>query len=325
MLVSVVVLFYNEEESLKPFYDAITQVIDSVERYEFELVFSNDGSKDQSVEILQKIMINDSRVKIVDLSRNYGKETALLAGLDHAEGDAVIMMDSDLQHPPYLIPEFLKWWEQGYDDIYATRQERVGEPWLKKKTSELYYKILQGVTEQGVEIYPNAGDFRLLDRKVVDALIQLREQSRYMKGMYGWVGFRKKEIFFDAAERVGGTTKFNFKKLMKLAIDGVTSFTTAPLTFAAYIGSVFALFGFVYGIIILIQTIFLGKDVPGFPSIMTAVLFLGGLQLITLGIAGTYIGKIFYESKNRPLYFVEDFLTAESMKKRSEGENDDIR
>lgn len=195
MLVSVVVPFYNEEESLKPFYDAITQVIDSVERYEFELVFSNDGSKDQSVEILQKIMINDSRVKIVDLSRNYGKETALLAGLDHAEGDAVIMMDSDLQHPPYLIPEFLKWWEQGYDDIYATRQERVGEPWLKKKTSELYYKILQGVTEQGVEIYPNAGDFRLLDRKVVDALIQLREQSRYMKGMYGWVGFRKKKYF----------------------------------------------------------------------------------------------------------------------------------
>lgn len=312
MLVSLVVPFFNEEECLAQFYHATTAVVDNIPGYEFEFIFSNDGSSDGSVKVLQDLMPNDARVHVVDLSRNYGKETALLAGLDHASGDAVIMMDCDLQHPPAMIPEFLKWWHEGYADVYATREERKGEPWIKKQMSHLYYKLLQSVTDQGVTVYPHAGDFRLLDRKVVDALTQLREHGRYMKGMYGWVGFKKKEIFFDADERVGGETKFNLRKLIKLAIDGVTSFTTAPLTFAAYLGSIFAGFGFLYGLVIVIQTLFMGKDVPGFPSIMTAVLFLGGIQLITLGIIGTYIGKIFTESKNRPLYFVNDFIKQEA-------------
>lgn len=311
MLVSIVVPFYNEEESLKAFYDALTDVVNSQSDYSFEFVFINDGSTDGSVELLRTLVNVDSRVKIVDLSRNYGKETALIAGMDYASGDAVVLMDADLQHPPFLISEFLKYWSEGFDDVYATRRERKGEPFIKKFMSNMYYRVLQSVTEQGVKVYPHVGDFRLLDRKVVNALTELREQSRYMKGMYGWVGFKKKEIFYDAEERVGGVTKFNFRKLLKLAIDGLTSFTTAPLTVSGYLGAAFALVGFIYGVIILIQTLFFGKDVPGFPSIMTAVLFLGGVQLLSLGIIGTYIGKIFKETKNRPLYFVEEVISDE--------------
>ena len=302
--ISIVVPFYNESASLPTFLQAVTAVTSKQTNYEFDFVFVNDGSQDDGVDILKGLMTTYPNVVIVDLSRNFGKEVAMLAGLDHSQGDATIIMDSDLQHPPAVIPEFIKYWEEGYYDVYAVRREREGESWLKIKTSELYYKILQSVSS--TDVYPNAGDFRLLDRRVVEALVQTRESERYMKGLYGWVGFKKKEIYYDAAERINGETKFNFGKLWRLALNGITSFTTAPLTISIYFGLIVAMVGIFYGLYVLVTSLLGAPSVPGFPSLMVAILILGGLQLFVIGLIGLYLSRVFIETKRRPVYFVNE-------------------
>lgn len=302
--ISIVVPFYNESASLPTFLQAVTAVTSKQTNYEFDFVFVNDGSQDDGVDILKGLMTTYPNVVIVDLSRNFGKEVAMLAGLDHSQGDATIIMDSDLQHPPAVIPEFIKYWEEGYYDVYAVRREREGESWLKIKTSELYYKILQSVSS--TDVYPNAGDFRLLDRRVVEALVQTRESERYMKGLYGWVGFKKKEIYYDAAERINGETKFNFGKLWRLALNGITSFTTAPLTISIYVGLIVAMVGIFYGLYVLVTSLLGAPSVPGFPSLMVAILILGGLQFFVIGLIGLYLSRVFIETKRRPVYFVNE-------------------
>ena len=239
----------------------------------------------------------------MNLSRNYGKEIAMIAGFDYIKGDCVIILDADLQDPPELIPEMLTFWEQGYDDIYAKRKSRKGETFLKKFTAKMYYRTLQSVTK--IKIQKDTGDFRLLDRRCVEALKQLRESERYTKGLYSWIGYKKKEILYDREPRAAGKTKLNYRKLINLSIDGLTSFTTAPLRWSALIGVFVSFIAFIYMLVIIFKTIFLGVDVAGYASTMVVILFLGGLQLIFLGIIGEYLGRAFYESKGRPLYFTD--------------------
>lgn len=306
---TIVVPFFNEEMVLEQLHQRLDKLSKNCSMYCFDFLFVNDGSHDQSVPIILKLKEKDSRIALLDLSRNYGKEIAMLAGLDYAQGDALVIIDADLQQPPELIKEMIDWWEQGYSDVYAVRNKRKGESVLKKMTSSLYYRILQKASN--TNIYPHAGDFRLLDRKVINALKELREQERYTKGLYGWVGFKKKELFYDADERAGGTTKWHMSTLMNLAVNGITSYTTLPLRISAMIGVMVSFVGFIYMMIVLAQTLLLGASVSGYPSLMIGILFLGGLQLISLGIIGEYLGRIFNETKNRPLYFVNEYYKEE--------------
>lgn len=246
-----------------------------------------------------------SKVSYVDLSRNFGKEAAMLAGFDYATGDCMVIMDADLQHPPHLIPEMLQHWEDGYDDVYAKRTTRGKESWLRKNLSLLYYKLLQKTTR--VEILQNVGDFRLLDRKCIDTLKQLRESERYTKGMFCWIGFNKKEIEFEQGDRVAGETSWNYLSLFNLAIEGITSFTIAPLRLSTMMGIIVSIIAFIYMCVIITKTIIWGEDVQGFPTLMVVILFLGGVQLLSLGIIGEYLGRIFHETKNRPVYVVKEY------------------
>ena len=268
-------------------------------------MFINDGSKDKTINIIKQLRAEDKRICYVDFSRNFGKEIAMIAGLDYATGDCVIFMDADLQDPPELIPEMIKYWEEGYDDVYAKRKSREGETWLKKFTSKMYYRVLQGFTR--IEIQKDTGDFRLLDRRCVEALKSMRENQRYTKGLFSIIGYNKKEILYDRDPRAAGQTKWNYGKLNDLSIDGITSFTTSPLRWAALIGCGVSVIGFVYMLYIIIKTIVTGIDVPGYASLMVVILFLGGIQLIFLGIIGEYLGRTFNESKHRPLYFIERY------------------
>lgn len=299
---------YNEEANVYPLYEAIQKATQSLrENYSFEILFINDGSTDDTVEVVKKLIKESDNVSLVNLSRNYGKEIAMAAGFDYSTHDAVITIDADLQHPPTLIKEMIDLWELGYEDVYAKRKERHGESYFKKTTSKLFYKVLQKVSNTPVNA--DAGDYRLLDRKVVDALVKLRESQRYTKGLYNWVGFKKAAIEFDAAERLHGETKWNFRSLVKLAMEGITSYTTAPLKISMYFGFVVSLIAFIYMIYILIKTLIMGSDVSGFPTIMIVMLFLGGCQLISIGILGEYLGRVFNETKKRPLYFLEETIT----------------
>lgn len=304
-LVTILVPAYNEEKVLNMLYDRLLKLMDSNKKYDFEILLINDGSKDKTLSIMQDLRRKDNRVCYLNLSRNYGKETAMIAGLDYSKGDAVIIIDADLQDPPELIPEMLKYWEQGYDDVYAKRNSRKGETWLKKFTSKMYYKTLQSVTK--IEIQKDTGDFRLLDRRCVEALKSIRESQRYTKGLFSWIGFNKKEILYDRDPRAAGETKWNYKKLIDLSIDGLTSFTTAPLRWSAIIGVIVSIIAFIYMIFIIIKTIYTGVDVPGYASTMVVILFLGGIQLIFLGVIGEYLGRAFYETKGRPLYFIDRY------------------
>ena len=231
--VTIIIPAYNEEESIPPLYDRINNVLANLADYDFELLFINDGSKDKTIQIIKELREQDERVSYVDFSRNFGKEVAMIAGLDYSKGDCVIFMDADLQDPPELIPKLIKYWEQGYDDVYARRRSRKGESFFKKFTSRMYYRILQSLTR--VEIQKDTGDFRLLDRRCVNALIQLRETQRCSKSMFSWIGYNKKEVLFDRDPRIAGKTKWNYKKLVDLAIDGITSFTTSPLRISTYL------------------------------------------------------------------------------------------
>ena len=304
-LVTILVPAYNEEEVLNMLYDRLSSIMNSMPSYEFEILFVNDGSKDNTLNIIQELREHDKRVCYVNLSRNFGKETAMIAGLDYSKGDAVIIIDADLQDPPELIPEMISLWEQGYDDVYAKRKSRKGETWLKKFTSKMYYKTLQSFTK--IEIQKDTGDFRLLDKRCVEALKQFRECQRYTKGLFSWIGYNKKEILYDRDPRAAGKTKWNYKKLINLSIDGITSFTTAPLRWATITGIFISIAGFIYMLFIIIKTLAYGIDVPGYSSTMVVMLFLGGIQLIFLGIIGEYLGRAFYESKHRPIYFVDRY------------------
>ncbi len=304
-LITILVPAYNEQEVLHMLYERLKKIIDSNTKYNFEILLINDGSKDKTLSIMEDLRKKDKRICYLNLSRNFGKETAMIAGLDFSKGNAVIIIDADLQDPPELIPEMIKYWEQGYDDVYAKRRSRSGETWFKKFTSKMYYKTLQNVTK--IEIQKDTGDFRLLDRRCVDALKSIRESQRYTKGLFSWIGFNKKEILYDRDPRAAGSTKWNYKKLIDLSIDGITSFTTAPLRWSAILGLIISGIGFLYMIYIIIKTILLGVDVPGYASTMVVILFLGGIQLIVLGVIGEYLGRAFYETKGRPLYFVDKY------------------
>ncbi len=304
-LVTILVPAYNEQEVLHMLYERLKNIMDNLSSYRFEVLLVNDGSKDNTLTVMKELRSMDNRICYLNLSRNFGKETAMIAGLDYAKGDCVIIIDADLQDPPELIPDMLKLWEEGYDDVYAKRKSRKGESFLKKFTSKMYYKMLQSVTN--IEIQKDTGDFRLLDRRCVEALKSIRESQRYTKGLFSWIGYNKKEILFDRDPRAAGKTKWNYGKLINLSIDGLTSFTTTPLRFAAVMGILVSLAGFIYMLAIIIKTIIYGIDVPGYSSTMVVILFLGGIQLIFLGVIGEYLGRTFNESKRRPIYFVERY------------------
>ena len=303
--ISIIIPAYNEEESLPMLYERLKKLIDEVENYEFEILFVNDGSKDKTIQIIKELREKDNRICYVDFSRNFGKEIAMIAGLDYATGDCVIFMDADLQDPPELIPELIKYWEQGYDDVYARRSSRKGETWLKKFTSKMYYRVLQSLTR--VPIQKDTGDFRLLDRRCVNALRKLRESQRCSKSMFSWIGYNKKEVMYDRDPRIAGTTKWNYKKLIDLAIDGITSFTTSPLRISTYLSIPTFMALFIYVIYVIVKCIATSTFVKAYQSIILLILFFSGIQILLFGIIGEYLGRIFNETKNRPLYFVNEY------------------
>ena len=302
--ISILIPCYNEEQSLPLLYSELVKLMDANPGYEWELMFVNDGSKDNTLAVLQQLRQQDSRVNYVDLSRNFGKEAAMLAGFDHVTGDCMVIIDADLQHPPTLIPEMIKWWEQGYDDVYAKRKSRGKESWLRKRLSLQFYKILQRSSR--FEVLQNVGDFRLLDRCCINALRQLRESERYTKGMYSWIGFKKKEIEFEQGDRIAGESSWNYRQLFSFAIDGITSFTNAPLRISTVVGFVVSLCAFLYMIYVFFKAVIFGDPVQGYPTLVILILFLGGIQLLSLGIIGEYIGRIYNETKNRPDYIVRE-------------------
>lgn len=311
-LISILIPAYNEEEVLDMLYERLDTLARDNDSCRFEFFFVNDGSRDQTLDIIRAYAEKDSRVAYINLSRNFGKEIAMIAGFDHVRGDAMVIIDADLQDPPELIPQMIKYWEEGYDDIYARRRSRDGETWVKKQTSTWYYRLLQKSTR--IPIQRDTGDFRLLDRRAIDALKEFRESERYTKGMFSWIGFKKKEILYDRDQRAAGTTKWNYSKLVNLAIDGITSFTTAPLRISTFIGATVSLVAFLYLLYLLIRPFFGVPTGAGYSSIMAVVLFLGGVQLLSLGVIGEYIGRIFNETKRRPLYFVEEYHEAHDKK-----------
>ena len=303
--ITILVPAYNEEESLNALYERISKIMNEMSNYDFELLFVNDGSRDNTLKIIKELRQKDERICYVDFSRNFGKEIAMIAGLDYATGDCVIIMDADLQDPPELIPQMVELWEQGYDDVYAKRKSRAGETWLKKFTSKMYYKVLQSLTK--VEIQKDTGDFRLLDRRCVNALKKMRESGRCSKSMFSWIGYNKKEIMYDRDPRFAGQTKWNYKKLIDLAIDGITSFTTSPLRISTYISIPTFLALVVYFIYVIIKCIRLNVAIQAYQAIILLILFFAGIQIILIGIMGEYLGRIFNESKNRPLYLVNEY------------------
>jgi len=303
--ISIIIPAYNEEESLPMLYERLNKLMDEVKNYEFEVLFVNDGSKDKTIQIIKELRQKDERICYVDFSRNFGKEVAMIAGLDYAKGDCVIFMDADLQDPPELIPELIKYWEEGYDDVYARRKSRKGETWLKKFTSKMYYKVLQSLTR--VPIQKDTGDFRLLDRRCVNALKKLRESQRCSKSMFSWIGYNKKEVLYDRDPRIAGSTKWNYRRLIDLAIDGITSFTTSPLRISTYLSIPTFLVLFVYFVYVVIKSFVVNMPIQAYQAIILLILFFSGIQILLFGIIGEYLGRIFNETKNRPLYFVNEY------------------
>ena len=312
--ITLLIPAYNEEEVIGSLFDRLDGLASSIKNYKFEFLFVNDGSRDNTLEIIKSQAKKDSRVSYINLSRNFGKEIAMIAGIDHVRGDAMVIIDADLQDPPELIPEMIKHWEEGYDDVYARRSSREGETWLKKKTSEMYYKILQSSTNIPIQI--DTGDFRLLDRRCIDALKQFRESQRNTKALFSWIGYKKKEILYNRDPRLAGTTKWNYRKLFNLAIDGITSFTTAPLRIATITGLLISAISFLYIIYLLVRPLFGVSTGAGYSSTLAVILFMGGVQMLFLGIIGEYIGRIFNETKNRPLYFIEEYHAGTDKKAR---------
>lgn len=303
--VSLIIPVYNEEESLHRLYDELKALMHTLPQYEWEMLFVNDGSSDATASVIDGFIEQDSRVAVVELSRNFGKEAAMLAGFDYATGHCAIILDADLQHPISAIPAMLQYWEEGYDDVYARRTRRGDNSVMRTLFSKTFYALLKKSSK--IDVLPNTGDFRLLDRKCIDALKSMREQCRYTKGMYAWIGFRKKEILCEQQERKAGVSKWSFYTLLDLAIDGMTSFAFSPLRITSFLGFVISIAAFIYMIIIIAKTLIWGEPVAGYPSLMTIVLFLGGIQLLSLGVIGEYLGRIFNETKNRPTYIAREY------------------
>ena len=302
--ITILLPAYNEEESIPELKDCMQEVMKTNSNYEWEFLLVNDGSTDNTLSMMQQLCDKDNHYHLIDLSRNYGKEIAIMAGIDYSHGDAIIIMDADMQHPIDVIPEMLRYWEEGYYDVYAQRQSSE-ESWLKRITSKLYYNILQKSTN--IPIQKDTGDFRLLDRKCVDAIKQMRETDRNNKGIFSWIGFRKKGIYYKQKQRKHGKTKWNYYNLVNLALNGITSFTTTPLRFASFFGIVVSFMAFLYLIYIIIKTLIYGDPVQGYPTLMVTILFLGGIQLIAIGIIGEYLSHIFNETKKRPGYFINEY------------------
>ncbi|WP_242347660.1 glycosyltransferase [Mucispirillum schaedleri] len=304
-LISALIPAYNEEECLYELYKRVTAVLSKLENYDYEILIINDGSKDKTLEILQELHDKDNHIQYVNLARNYGKEIAMAAGFDYVKGDVVVILDADLQDPPELIPDMISYYEAGYDDIYGRRKSRKGETWLKKTTAKLFYKLLQKSTR--VDILKDTGDFRLLSRRAVEALKKYKEQRRYTKGFFALIGFKKKEFLYDRDSRVAGQSKWNYFNLFNLAIEGITSFSNFPLRLSSFLGIIVAAFGFIYIVFLVLKTLIFGEPVRGYPTLLSVIIFLGGIQLLSLGVIGEYLGRIFDEVKNRPLYFVEKY------------------
>ena len=301
--ITILIPIYNEEESLPLLKNRILSVIEKIPEYEFDILFVNDGSKDKSLKIIKEYRSEDKRFGYVNLARNFGKEVAMLAGLDYSKGDAVIIMDADLQDPPELIPELIHYWEEGYDDVYAQRTSREGETFLKKWTSKMYYKVLQKIAK--IPVQKDTGDFRLLDRRCVNAICKLREEGRCSKSIFSWIGYNKKAVTFVREPRVAGKTKWNYKKLIDLAIDGITSLSISPLRYATYVSIPIFLITMFYGIYVIVNSII----IHAFPQIVQVILFIvllfGGIQTLLIGIAGEYIGRTFKNSQKRPIYLID--------------------
>lgn len=290
---------------IKGVSDSYDFVSPNLRGYEWEFLFVNDGSRDNTLSLLRDYRKKDHRINIVNLSRNFGKENAMLAGMEYATGDALIIIDADLQDPLEVIPEMIYWWEKGYDDVYGKRKTRGKESWIRKKLSLAFYSLLQKTTR--IEILQNVGDFRLLDKRVVKAISKLRETQRYTKGLFCWVGYEKKEVLFDRASRERGVSSFNLKSLFNLAIEGITCFTTSPLRIASASGIVISLLSILYIVWIIVKTLVWGDPVQGFPTLICVILFMGGIQLLSIGIIGEYIARIFNETKERPVYIAESY------------------
>lgn len=303
-LVTLLIPCHNEQENLAALHKAVAAVADAEAAYRWQFLLIDDGSTDGTLDAMKDLRRRDGRVAWLSFSRNFGKEAALLAGFDHADGDCVVVMDADLQHPPSVIPQMLRLWEQGYDDVYAKREDRGRESVLRRKLSMAYYKLLQHMAD--IDILPNVGDFRLLDRRCVLALRKLRETERYTKGLYCWIGFRKKELPFRQGSRERGHSSFGYRKLFNLAIQGITSYTTVPLRLATIMGFTVSLLAIVYSAYVFFKTIIVGEPVHGFPTLLISMLLIGGIQLICLGIIGEYLARIFVETKRRPPYLIGD-------------------
>lgn len=301
-LISIVAPFYNEGDGIEYFYTGITGVLDQIPDSNFEVVCVDDWSSDDTLPKLIALVDQDSRFRVIELSRNFGKESALTAGIDVAMGDAVIPIDADLQDPPALIPTLIQEWQQGAEVVLACRTDRSSDSFLKRKTAELFYRFHNNLSH--IKIPVNVGDFRLMDRVVVDALKQLPERQRFMKGLFSWVGYKTTTVNYTRNSRAVGATKFSGWKLWNFALEGITSFSTAPLKISTYIGGIGALLTFIYATVIILRTLIYGVSVPGYASLLIAILFFGSLQLVGIGVIGEYIGRIYMESKQRPTYLI---------------------
>lgn len=304
--ISIIIPVYNEADNLPALYDALLPLIDNqlTDRvYKWEVLLINDGSRDNSAEVMAEIRRKDSRFQVISLSRNFGKENAMAAGFDLVTGDATVIMDADLQHPVETIPEMIQKWEDGWQDVYGLRTDRSTDSWLKRKLTGVYYRLLQSSTR--INVLVDAGDFRLLDRRCIQALRSIRDSQRNTKALYSWIGFRKTHVNFEIGKRVAGSSSFSLGRLISLAIDGITGFTTAPLRFASVLGLLTSTGAIIYLLYILIKTLIYGDPVQGFPTLMCTILLLGGIQLLAIGIIGEYIGRIFHETKKQPLYIID--------------------
>ena len=301
-LVSIVTPFYNEGEGVKHFYQVMAQTMEKLPDFDFEIVCVDDGSRDSTLEQLIAISKTDPRVTVLEFSRNFGKEPAMTAGIDVTSGDCVIPIDADLQDPPALITEMLKKWQEGAEVVLAKRVDRSTDSYAKRTTALMFYRLHNALS--GLQIPENVGDYRLMDRVVVDALKQLPERQRFMKGLFAWVGFKTATVEYVRDARLVGDSKFSGWKLWNFAIEGITSFSLVPLKVWTYVGGIGALFAFCYAVFVVIKTLVFGIDVPGYASLLVVILFFGSLQLICLGVLGEYIGRIYFESKQRPLYLI---------------------
>lgn len=302
MLVELIVPCYNEEAVLNMFYDESISVINNIKEYDFNIIFINDGSRDNTLKIMQQLAEKDDRVKYISFSRNFGKESAMYAGLKNSKGDYIVVMDADLQHPPKLIPDMIKVMEEGYDCCATNRASRDGDSKLRQFFTNNFYKFINKISD--VDMPNGAGDFRMMNRKMVDAVLAMSEVQRFSKGIFSWVGFDTKWISFYDVERAAGETKWSFWGLMKYAVEGITAFSTVPLKFAIYLGTVISSISFIYLVYIIVYTLIHGKEMPGYASLITILLFMGGCIILCCGILGEYIAKIYMEVKNRPIYLI---------------------